>query len=155
MKVGGNTVVRCEEVLVLPRSNGPDLVFKAWASCITDEAFEELCPRPKANVAVAAGGKRIEDTSSRDYLKQLDIWATKKHAYMMIQSLEPSVIEWDIVKLDDSKTWPLYTEDFQKAGLCDNEIIHIQNLVLSANALNQRKLEIAKEAFLLGQGITQ
>mgnify|MGYP001819969632 CR=1 FL=1 len=148
MKIGGVEVTRAEEVLVLPRQ-GDNLVFKAQA-VLDMEAFDALCPKPTPPVRLTKDGKK--EHKSGEYLAQLTRWGEQRYAYVLIQSLKPSDIEWGIVKEDDPNSWLKWVDDFKSAGLADTEINRVQQLVLDANALNETKLKAAREAFLVGQG---
>lgn len=150
MKIGGVEVTKCEEVLVLPRLNGRDLVFKA-TSVPSMQMFEDLCPRPKPAMKLTKGGKR-EPHLTDSYTKELEEWSKRRYAFICIKSLEPSEIEWETVNIDKPSTWTKWMEELRDAGLSDTEINRVQTLVLDANALNEEKLKRARESFLLGQG---
>lgn len=149
MKIGGKEIKGlCIETLVLPREDG-DIVFKARALPDFDE-FEKLCPEPEAPVRLTKRGKEkhLED---KDYRQMLANHNANRIAYMVVVSLEPSEIEWDTVDINDSKTWTNYTKDFKESGISEIEVGHIVNTVMKANALDEEKLEKARELFLLGQ----
>ena len=148
MKIAGQEVQGIsEEILVLPRLDG-DLVFRAQA--VQDyDAFEALCPEPKAKRMLVAGGWK-EDTKSPGYKKEMEEFAERRFAYIALKSLEPSEIEWDTVNMDDPSTWANYMEDLKKAGLSATEVNRIVLCVMSANCLDEGKLEKARDAFLRG-----
>lgn len=150
MKIGGVEVTKCEEVLVLPRINGADLVFKAVAVGSMDE-FDELCPKPQPAMRVTKGGVK-EPHLNEAYMKALEAYGTRRYAFICLRSLEPSDIEWETVKLDDPSTWSKWMEELEQAGLSDVELQRVQTLVLDANALNEAKLKEARDSFLRGQG---
>lgn len=150
MKVGGVEVTKCEEVLVLPRINGADLVFKAQA--VPDmEYFDDVCPKPTPSVRIVAGGKR-EPHITDAFAKELEEWSKRRYAYICVKSLEPSDIEWDHVDIEKPSTWVKWIDELRNGGLSDTEINRVQTLVLDANALNEAKLKAARESFLRGQG---
>jgi hypothetical protein len=150
MKIGGVPVTKCEEVLVLPRPNGGDLVFKAIA--VTDmEPFEALCPKPTAPVRLTKDGKE-PNVNSPNYMSQVEEWANRRHCFIIIHSLKPSDIEWDTVEDDKPSTWSNWLSDLENAGLCGVECQRVQQCVIDANALNEAKLREARDAFLRGQG---
>ena len=150
MKIGGVPVTKCEEVLVLPRPNGNDLVFKAVA-VVDMEPFEALCPKPTAPVKLTKDGKQPNITSE-SYLSQCEEWANRRHCFIIKESLKPSDIEWDTVDDEKPATWKNWITDLESAGLCGIECQRIQQCVIDANALNENKLKEARDAFLLGQG---
>lgn len=149
MKIGGIDVQGpSEEVLVLPRLNGDDIVFRARA-VIDMDAFEALCPLPKPP------GRRTKDgykpnPEDKNYLDRMERHGEQRFAYMVVSSLTPSDIEWDKVDLADPSTWKGWQDELMEAGLCTTEINRIIVCVMQANALDEEKLQAARENFLLG-----
>lgn len=150
MKVGGVEVTKCEEVLVLPRIHGADLVFKAQA-VPSMEYFDDICPKPTPGKRLVKGGQK-EDHITDSFVKELEEWGKRRYAYICVKSLEPSEIEWDKVDLEKPSTWNGWMDEMREAGLSDTEINRVQTLVLDANALNESKLKAARDSFLRGQG---
>lgn len=150
MKVGGVEVTKCEEVLVLPRLTGQDLVFKAQA-VQSMEYFDNVCPKPKPSMRLVKGGVK-EEHITNEFVEQLENWSRLRYAYICIKSLEPSDIEWDTVDQSKPSTWTGWMQELRDAGLSDTEINRVQALVLDANSLNESKLKAARESFLRGQG---
>lgn len=149
MKINGVEVKGpAEEVLVLPRISSPDLVFRAIAVQDTDQ-FDVLCPPPKAKAKLVAGGWKnaVDDPA---YLEAMQKHGQLRFAWILLQSLAPSNIEWDTVKKDQPSTWLNWEDDLKSAGLSQTEVQHIINCVATANALNNQKLEAARENFLRG-----
>jgi hypothetical protein len=70
---------------------------------------------------------------------------------MCLRSLEPSNIEWETVDIDDPGTWLNWDVELKAAGISDVEGQRIINLVMAANSLDEKKVEEARQAFLLGQ----
>lgn len=149
MKINGVEVRGpAEEVLVLPRVTSPDLVFRAVAVRDTDQ-FDIMCPPPKPKAKLVAGGWKnsVDDPA---YIEALQKHGQLRFAWMLLKSLEPSNIEWDTVKPEQPSTWLNWEEDLKNAGLSNTEVQHVINCVASANALNNQKLEAARENFLRG-----
>ena len=148
MKVGGQEVTPCQEVLVLPRIDG-DLVFIAQA--VTDmEPFKKMVPEPKPPAVLKKGGF-VADEESEEYQEMLKKFSELRFAYTCIKSLEPSEIEWERVQMDKPSTWPLWSEDLKDGGLSDNERNRVLVCILRANALDEGKLEKARADFLRGR----
>lgn len=148
MKIGNVEVTRNEEVLVLPRPTG-DLVIKALAVSSMDE-FETLCPPPKApGIRTKEGFK--PDTDDETYRSLVSTRDEQRMHYLVIRSLEVSEIEWETVKADNPSTWKEWTNELKAAGVSDIECGRIVTCVLSANSLNEEKLQAAREVFLHGQ----
>jgi hypothetical protein len=149
MKVNGVEVKGpAEEVLVLPRPTSKDLVFIAKAVLNTDE-FSKMVPEPKAKARLEAGGwkKNLDDPA---FKKALMEYGELRFAWMVIKSLEPSNIEWDKVNIDKPSTWMSWSDEMKEGGMSQTEINRVINCVASANALNEQKLEAARESFLQG-----
>jgi hypothetical protein len=150
MKVGGVEVTSCEEFLVLPRSAGDDLVFRAKAVNVNDE-FDKMAPEPIAPNVRTKDGSR-PDLKDEHYLRAVQERDQQRFAYMCLKSLEPSNIEWDTIDMDKPQTWTKWTEELKESGLSEIEVGRIINIVLVANSLDEKKIEEARKAFLLGQG---
>jgi hypothetical protein len=149
MKIGGRTVEGPqEEILVLPRGDSP-IVIRARAVSDLDE-FEKICPEPKPPGKLTKDGW-APNTNDPSYRQLIAMHSDRRMAYLIIRSLEPSGIEWDTVKIEDPRTWLNYVTDFRNAGLATVEINRIIQLVMSANLLDETKLEEARKVFLLGQ----
>lgn len=150
MKIGGIVPTRAEEVLILPRPMADDIVIKAHA--VEDmELFDKLCPEPKPPAVLKAGGF-VEDTESTAYLSQMSKHGELRFAYIAINSLKPSEIEWSEVDPEKPGTWMKWTAELKEAGLSSNEIKRVTICVMQANSLDEAKLRQAREVFLLGRG---
>lgn len=150
MKIGGVEVNGPgEEVLVLPRSNG-NVVFKARAVLDMTE-FYDHCPPPVAPKIIRAGGEVQENLKSPSYKQANHQHSMLRFAYIAIKSLEPSCIEWETIDMEKPQTWLNWEDELRKAGFSGVEIQRITVLVMQANALDESKLKLAREAFLLGQ----
>ena len=150
MKIGGVEVSGPnEEVLVLPRSNGPDIVFTAEAADM--EGFNRFVPMPEAKVAWSKEKGKHLLTDDPDYKEQMKRYETLHFAYMAIMSLKPSDIEWTSVDIEKPNTWDNWTEDFKKAGFTEIEVRRIVGLIMAANCLDERRLKQAREDFLQGR----
>jgi len=149
MKIGGVEVKGPNEVLlVLPRGE-EDIVIRARAVMDMD-AFEELCPEPKPPVLRTKAGvePNVDDPG---FKQQMANYNEKRLAYIVVKSLEPSEIEWDLVDPESPQTLDKWQEDFQAAGLSTVEINRILQTVMEANALDESKIEAARQVFLRGQ----
>jgi hypothetical protein len=148
MKIGGVEVKGPNvEVLVLPRLDG-DIVIKARA--VTDMSeFEALVPEPKAPGRLTKNGWEPQ-LNDETYKQRVAKYNEQRFAYMVLQSLEPSEIEWEDVQMDNPKTWANWEKELRAAGLSDVEVNRITVCVMQANALDERKLREAREVFLRG-----
>lgn len=150
MKINGVEVRGpAEEVLVLPRISGPDLVFRAKA-VLDDAEFTTRCPLPKPKAKLVAGGEWTKAIDDPKYIESIKQHSRLRFAWIFLKSLEPSNIEWETVDMEKPSTWFNWEKDLRKNGFSQTEIDHITNCVASANALNQQKLDAARENFLRG-----
>jgi hypothetical protein len=150
MKIGGiDPKTLCNEcLLVLPRSE-QNLVFRARG--LKDmESFNARCPQPKPPGKLTRDGVVPQDNDPA-YQTVLGEWAKKRLGYIVIHSLEPSQIEWDTVNYDDPRTWTNWEKDLREGGLSEIECSRVLALVMEANALDEAKLQKAREVFLLGR----
>lgn len=149
MKIGGVEIKGpAEEVLVLPRLDGDDIVIHAIAVSDMDE-FEALCPLPKPpGMRTKAGwAPNPNDETYKDRVTQ---HGELRLAYMVLKSLEPSEIEWGKVNVDDPSTWLEWQNELKDAGISSTEVNRIIVCVMQANALDEAKLKEARELFLRG-----
>ena len=155
MKIDGHTNYEPnEEILVIPRANGPDFVFKARAILDLDE-FDVLCPVPEPPAVIGKGNIKQFDFKNQSYLDALVAHSTKRIAYIVIQSLRAtSGLTWDEVVFSDPDTWHLYEKELKKANFSYLEIQRIEGVVFTANCLNEGKVDAARQNFLLEQEAT-
>lgn len=150
MRIGGVEVQTSEEILVLPRSLGEDIVIRAKPVKINEE-FEKRVPEPTPpNVRTKEDSK--PDYNDKNYKQALKLRDKQRFDFLMVKSLEPSEIEWDEVNINDSSTWSKWSKELIEAGLSEMEVNRIASAVLSANSLDEEKIEEARKSFLHGQG---
>ena len=149
MKIGGIEVKGPNEVLlVLPRGDD-QIVIRARA--VLDMAeFEELCPEPKPPGRQTKDGY-VQDVDDPGYKQQMENHNERQLGYLVVKSLEPSEIEWDLVDINKPGSYTKWQEDFQAAGLSTIEVNRIMQACMEANALDESKLEAARQVFLRGQ----
>lgn len=147
MKVGDVEITSCDEVLVLPRV-GKDLVFKACA--VDMDNFYKICPDPTApNIRTRSGfGPDLDDDT---YIEQVKHHNELRFAYLSVHALVPSGITWDVIDLEKPSTWLGWDKELREAGLSEVEMNRVMQCILSANSLDEVKLEKAREDFLRGQ----
>lgn len=149
MRIGGVDVKGpAEEVLVLPRLKGENIVFRAQA-VLDMEVFENLCPTPKPPGVRTKEGWKPND-KDETYQQRVAQHGELRFAYMVLKSLEPSEIEWEKVRIADPSTWLDWQNELKEAGISATEINRIIVCVMQANALDEAKLKEARELFLRG-----
>lgn len=149
MKLNGETLkVLGEAVVVIPRP-GNDIVFKAIA--VTDEEpFIKLFPQPTPPVNEYPNGDKILNVEDETYVAALDVWANAKTDWLVLQSLKlgSPEVTWDTVDMADHTTWRNYQTELKDAGFSEMEIMRIIGCVISANGLDQDKIDRATKSFL-------
>jgi hypothetical protein len=148
-KIEGSNV----EVLVLPRGDKIEnaIVFKCQAVLDMGD-FDKICPVPKPPLVVKAGGKRLVDVDDAKYKLAVDTHSTKRMAYIILKSLEATEgLEWETVKLSEPDTWANYEQELKDSGFTQVEIMRIINTCMSANCLDEARLERARNDFLASQ----
>ncbi len=149
MRIGGVEVKGpAEEVVVIHRLDGENLVIRAKAVMDMD-AFDAICPEPKPpGIRTKDGwGANLKDKS---YQQRQEKHGELRFAYMVLQSLVPSEIEWENVDLDKPETWENWQTELKAAGISQTELNRITVCVMQANALDEAKLKEAREVFLRG-----
>ena len=142
------------EVVVFPRTSG-NIVFKAQA-VLDYKDFDNLCPQPNPPSGMVPGGATKLDVTDPEYLKELDRWASQKTAWMVLESLKVTEdLEWETIEPSDPKTWEKWQDELQDAKFSPAEISRILIAVTTACGLNQEKIELATQQFLVTMGQEQ
>lgn len=149
MKLKGKKVEGANyEYIVIPRPDG-DLVFKAQA-VLDMKPFREMCPEPKPPTVMLPGGVKKEDFDDKNFKGAVKQFAEKRYAYIVLKSLECTPeLEWETVNINKPETWLNWEQEIKDAGFSVQEVIAIQTGIATANALNQDKLDEARNRFLL------
>ncbi len=150
MKIRGKKIEGANEVfIVIPRASSEDIVLKARA-VLDMTPFEDMCPPPTPPSKMLAGGKEVKNFKDSGFLSQLDNYAVKRLSWIVLTSLEATEnLEWDKVDLSDPTTWNNFRDEMQKAGFSSVEIQRVVAECINVNALNEDKIEEARERFLL------
>lgn len=151
MKIQGVRLYEANvESLYLPR--GEQVIHLMAKGIVDTTPFDALCPRPIPPMIQKPGQPATANLDDDNFKKALDLWGTKKTDWMIIESLRATTdLTWDRVKYDDPNTWSEWRKELKEAFFLDTEIQRIYNLVLSANALNEARLEEARNSFLAGK----
>lgn len=154
MKIGGidPKTLPQKVCLVIPKGDEGQIVFWAVGLPNRDEFDKQVSP-PKAPGKHTKNGWE-DNLNEPGYKAALEIYNKRWLGYLVIQSLEPSNIEWDTVKLDVPGTWTMWEDDLKNAGLSQVEVNLILGLVFEANSLDESKLAKARENFLRGPQVT-
>ena len=147
VEITGDLAKPNEDVMVLPRGKG-QIVFTAQAVLDLDE-FEERVPKPKPKKNFHRGKGWIVDLEDETYVKEVEKYNDLRVAYYVVRCLQD--IEWATVDLEKPATWLNWEKDFESVGFSQHERNLILQFVLRTNNLDERKLEQARELFVLGQ----
>lgn len=149
MRIKGRTISGPNiEVVVIPRGNGNDIVFKAQAVLDTKD-FDRLCPAPTPPKKMIRGGALQEDVNDEGYRKEMQEWGKRKTHHLILRSLEATDdLQWDTVDMSVPDTWGNYDDEMTQSGFSEVEKIKIVEAVFAANCLNESRLEEARQRFL-------
>jgi hypothetical protein len=150
MKLNGKKLEGPNEVtIVIPRGSGEDIILKARAVLDLDD-FEELCPLPTPPSRRMAGGQDVPNLKDPGYVAALQRRATMRLNYIVLSSLTATEgLEWETVDIGDSSTWDNFQVEMKDAGFSPIEIQRVVAEVINVNALNEAKIEEARQRFLL------
>jgi hypothetical protein len=139
------------EMVVIPRGEDDELVFKCCA-VLDYTLFDELVSEPKPPITRKPGQASKPDTNNKKFQEEMSAYAEKRMQYMMLKSLEATEdLVWDTVNMNDPETWGNYLEEMRQAGLTEIEIGKLFSGMMSANCLNEAKIEEARQRFLARQ----
>lgn len=154
MRINGQTVSGPNtDVLVFPRppvdGENMDIVLKFQAVEDLNDMEEVLqIPQPPTKLV---RNEQIKNYGDEAYIAQMHTYSMRRLAYIVLATLKPSNIEWDSVDMKDPTTWMNYVNDFKKAGFSQVEINKVGAKSMEVNALDDNKLEAARQLFLRGR----
>ena len=154
-RLGKQIDARLVEVVVIPR---PDDEFVFEARPVLSEEykiFDKLCPQPQPAMVVRPGNPtpvpKLDDSA---YDAAFVKWGSLKTDYMFLVSLSATEwLEWETVKTDDPETWSNVRAELLDAGFAENEVLAIFKAAISANGLDDKKIEVATKNFLAGRAV--
>lgn len=150
MKIKGKTISGANEIIIpIPRACGEDIVFRAKA-VLDMEPFEIMCPPPLPPKKIFPGGREVVNLKDKNYLKTLGQYSKKRLTWMVLTSLQVTEdLEWETVDMADPTTWENFRTELQDSGFSNVEINRIVVDCIEVNALDDAKIEEARERFLL------
>lgn len=150
MKIKGKILQNANiEVVVLPRVDG-DIVFK-FKPVLNYDEFEELCPKPPVPTSKRAGGESFKNPDDPDYRIALAKYSTLRYQWSFIESISATEdLEWSKIVRTDPSTWHLIDQEIDDAQILPAEKSMMIDAYNIANALDENKLQIARESFLAG-----
>lgn len=148
MKVNGKTIAGPNvEILYLPR--GEDVLEFRLQAVLDYDDFDLLCPAPVPPVRLMKGGKKVSNPEDPAYKAAIDDYASKRTGWMLIKSISATEgIEFDTITLDNPNTWTNFDNELTSAGFSEIEKMRIVNSIMTANCLNDTKLNEARDTFL-------
>lgn len=134
--------------IVIPRGNDDQIVFQAKAVLGYDD-FDKLCPMPKAPKRMLPGRVMQDNVEDPKYKEAQQTYAEQRMAWMVLESLSATEgLEWETVKKDDPATWLNWNKELKASGFSEVECSRILSGVFEANALDENKIEAARQRFL-------
>lgn len=136
------------QTIVIPREPEP-IVLTAQA-VLDYELFDKLCPRPTPPIIMKKGGVKEANVKDARFLLAAESYGRKRIAWIVLESLRLGTpdLTWDKVDLGNSNTWEGYLEELKQSGFSWAEVEHIIDGCMTVNALNESKLEAARDSFL-------
>ena len=152
MKINGRKIAGPNvEIVVIPRENEEDLVFKCQAVLDFSE-FERLVPRPKPPMIQKRGEDKQKDFSDAKYRTAIGQYAEQHTNFLMIHSLAATEgLEWERVNPSLPETWKEVSKELSEAGLSQAEIAEIVRTIQAVNGLDSDRYAEAKKRFLAFQ----
>jgi len=148
MRIKGKKILGVNrEIIAIPRGNGEDIVFIAEA-VLDHKPFDKLCPVPKPRLK-KIDGEDVPDFDDKNYNAKIVKYSEKKTAWLILTALKAtSELEWEEVNFNDPSTWLLFRKELNDSGFSDLEVNRIINGALTAQGLNEAKIEAARDRFL-------
>ena len=148
MKINGHKIMGPNrEIIAIPRGDDEPIILIAEA-VLDDSDFKKICPVPQPRLR-KIDGQDIPNIKDSNYIKQVERYSQKRTSWMIIRSLRATEgLEWELVDESDPNTWELYEKELQNSGFSELEINRIVGGCISANGMNESKIEYAKQRFL-------
>ena len=155
MKIKGKKIEGSNrEYVIIPRGQSDDIVLVVEA-ILDMGTFEKLCPLPKPPMR-KIDGIDIPQISDKSYLQRVNKHSEERLAWRVITSLAATEdLEWETVDLNDSRTWSRFRQEMQDAGFSSMEVNRVVGAVVSVNALDEAKIQEARDRFLRSQQARQ
>lgn len=148
MKLGGKKLSANVVIIPIPRGTDEAHIFKAQA-VLDMQAFDAVCPMPKAPKKLIKGQGLSEDRNNPVYKAALADYAKNRLAWMVLESLKATPdLEWETVNPDDPSTWMNYEKELREGGFSEMEMVRLVQGVMDANCLNEELINEARKRFL-------
>jgi hypothetical protein len=136
------------ELVIIPRGDGDDFVFKMQA--VNDmAAFEEVLPAPEPPTILHRSGQKQKNVDDPKYIEAMEKYGEYRVHYMFLKSISiTDNLEWETVDMADPDTWGNYNDELKAAGFSEVEVGRLIHGMMVANCLDDEKLEEARERFL-------
>lgn len=153
MKIKGKKILGANrEIIAIPRGEGDDIVFIAEA-VLDHKLFDKLCPVPKPQLK-KIDGVDVPDFDDKNYKKNILRYSEKKTTWLILTALKATPeLEWEQVNFNDPSTWALFRKELNDSGFSDLEVNRIINGALTAQGLNEAKIEAARDRFLRRESV--
>jgi len=137
-----------EDLIILRPDTKNEIIIRARAFMDFDE-FHAICPIPEPPGRNERGRGWVPNLEDKTYKQRMEQHALQRVGWMAVQSLYE--IEWSTVEEDKPKTWSNWENELKESGFTSVECNLIMALVLDVNGLNEAKMKMRRETFLLGQ----
>jgi hypothetical protein len=149
MKLGGRKLQNPNEIdIVIPREREADIVLKGRAIMDMSE-FDKLCPEPVPPSRVSPSGQKVYNYKDKGFEAQVKNYANRKTAWIILKTLEVTPdLEWETIDMGDPNTWCNLRTELSESGFTVAEYNIIMHYCFIVNALDESKIEAARERFL-------
>ena len=148
MKIKGSQIAppTSEKVYI---ARGDDVMVFEAAPVLSFEDFEKLYPEVEPPTAHYPDGRQVPDFTDERYLKALEARGEARINYMFLKSLEATPgLEWETVDLANPETYGNFRDELEASGLAPIERQQLLQAVITANGLDESRMEKARESFL-------
>ena len=152
MRIQGQELKRLNiELIIIPRGDGEPIVMKAQAVSTYDE-FNLLVKEPEAPWVIKPGTGKERNYNDKGYQAALSNRSKLQTYYMFLKSLQATEgLVWDTIDMQHPDTWLNFEKELEGAGFSAMERNLIVQGCMTANCLNERKLEEARNRFIQSQ----
>lgn len=165
MKINGlQLYLPASEILVFPRPNGQDIRLEIRAVLDRTDYDRLAPPPPTPPTMIKRGGEKVADVNDKNFLAAMSRHSALYTTWMCLQSIfvaqetldaPPVRPEWELVNLEDPKTWDKYEQELMQSGFSEIERMRLQNTIFEVNSLTETKVREARDSFLASRRQTQ
>lgn len=147
MKIAGVRPGKNEDFVVFSRPDG-NIVFKL-VPVVSFEHFMATHPVPQPKKELIPGKGMVANFNDPSYKAAITFRDEQLTHYIVLETVKHTDgLEWERVNMAEPATWKNWSDELIEANMLQQEVLYLINKVMDINALNESKMEAARDSFL-------